>query len=93
MKAWNKGKRVGQKKAFKLEDIWRIRIRLELENKLEQLVIFNLAIDSKLRSSDLIQLRVRDIYSGSLIQSRAIIEQKKHIKKFNLKLLLKHSNV
>jgi len=34
MKAWNKGKRVGQKKAFKLEEIWRIRIRLELENKL-----------------------------------------------------------
>ena len=56
MKAWNKGKRVGQKKAFKLEEIWRIRIRLELENKLEQLVLFNLAIDSKLRSSDLINL-------------------------------------
>jgi integrase len=77
MKAWNKGKRVGQKKAFKLEDIWRIRIRLELEHNLEQLVIFNLAIDSKLRSSDLIQLKVRDISSSSLIQSRAIIEQKK----------------
>jgi len=43
----------------------------------EQLVIFNLAIDSKLRSSDLIQLKVRDVSSGSLIQSRAIIEQKK----------------
>lgn len=77
MKAWNKGKRVSQKKEFKLEDIWRIRIRFELENKLEQLVIFNLAIDNKLRSSDLIQLKVRDICSGSLIQSRAIIEQKK----------------
>ena len=74
MKAWNKGKRVGQKKAFKLEDIWRIRIRLELERRLEQLVIFNLAIDSKLRSSDLIRLKVRDISSGSLIQYRAIIE-------------------
>jgi integrase len=36
-----------------------------------------LAIDSKLRSSDLIQLKVRDISSSSLIQSRAIIEQKK----------------
>lgn len=31
MVVWNKGKRVGQKKAFKLEDIWRIRIRLELK--------------------------------------------------------------
>jgi integrase len=77
MTAWNKGKRVGQKKAFKLEEIWRIRIRLEIENKLEQLVLFNLAIDSKLRSCDLINLKVRDISSASLVQSRAIIEQQK----------------
>ncbi|BDM64264.1 hypothetical protein NFHSH190041_17160 [Shewanella sp. NFH-SH190041] len=48
MVAWNKGKRVGQKKAFKLEDIWRIRIRLELEERLFELALFNLAIDSKL---------------------------------------------
>ena len=77
MTTWNKGKRVGQKKAFKLEEIWRIRIRLEIENKLEQLALFNLAIDSKLRSCDLISLKVRDISSSSLIQSRAIIEQQK----------------
>ena len=73
MTAWNKGKRVGQKKAFKLEEIWRIRIRLEIENKLEHLALFNLAINSKLRSCDLI----RDISSASLVQSRAIIEQQK----------------
>ena len=77
MAAWNKGKRVGQKKAFKLEEIWRIRIRLEIEKKLEQLTLFNLAIDSKLRSCDLISLKVRDISSASLIQSRAMIEQQK----------------
>ncbi len=77
MTAWNKGKRVGQKKAFKLEDIWRIRIRLEIEHNLEQLVLFNLAIDSKLRSCDLITLKVRDIASSGLIQSRAMIEQQK----------------
>ena len=77
MDSWNKGKRVGQKKAFKLEDIWRIRIRLEIEKKLEQLVLFNLAIDSKLRSCDLLNLKVRDISSSGLIQTRAVIEQKK----------------
>ena len=48
MAAWNKDKRVGQKKAFKLEDIWRIRIQLEIENKLEQLALFNLALIVKL---------------------------------------------
>jgi len=77
MDSWNKGKRVGQKKAFKLEDIWRIRIRLEIEKKLEQLVLFNLAIDSKLRSCDLLNLKVRDISSSGLIQTRAVIEQQK----------------
>jgi len=77
MTVWNKDKRVDQKKAFKLEEIWRIRIRLEIENKLEQLALFNLAIDSKLRSCDLISLKVRDISSASLIQSRAMIEQQK----------------
>jgi len=77
MSAWNKDKRVGQKKAFKLEEIWRIRIRLEIENKLEHLALFNLAIDSKLRSCDLISLRVCDISSASLVQSRAMIEQQK----------------
>mgnify|MGYP000651601032 FL=1 len=77
MSAWNKDKSVGQKKALKLEEIWRIRIRLEIENKLEQLALFNLAIDSKLRSCDLISLKVRDISSASLIQSRAMIEQQK----------------
>ena len=40
-------------------------------------MILNIAIDSKLRPSDLIRLKVRDISSGALIQSRAIIEQKK----------------
>ncbi len=34
MTTWNKGKRIGQQKAFKLEDIWRIRIRLEIEKNL-----------------------------------------------------------
>ena len=48
MTAWNKGKRIGQKKAFKLEDIWRIRIRLELEHRLQELALFNLGNDENL---------------------------------------------
>jgi hypothetical protein len=78
MTTWSKGKRAGQKKAFKLEESWRIRIRLEIENKLEQLALFNLAIDSKLRACDLISLKVRDISSSSLVQSRAMIERQKN---------------
>jgi integrase len=41
------------------------------------LALFNLALDSKLRGCDLIALRVRDVYQGSAIASRAIVMQRK----------------
>ncbi|HBY7535623.1 TPA: integrase [Klebsiella pneumoniae] len=77
MDAWNKGIRVGQKKALKLEDIWRIRIRLELEKRFEELSLFNLAIDSKLRSCDLLSLKVRDVSRSGPVLSRTMIRQQK----------------
>jgi hypothetical protein len=43
---WNKGKLVGQKAPL-LKDIWAIRARLQIENRTRELVLFNLAIDSK----------------------------------------------
>ena len=46
---WNKNKIVGQKLPLKLQQIWAIRIRLELVNNMRDLALFNLAIDSKLR--------------------------------------------
>ena len=55
---WNKGKLIGQKPPLKLHEIWSIRIRLELADKIRDLALFNLAIDSKLRSCDLVKLRV-----------------------------------
>lgn len=77
MEAWNKGKQVGQKKAFKLEDIWRIRIRLELEERLCELALFNLASDCKLRSCDLRNLKVQDVSRSGCVMSRAIVKQQK----------------
>src|SRR5580704_15912902 len=56
---WNKGKLVGQKNPFKLKEIWAIRIRLQIASRCRDLALFNLAIDSKLRACDLMQLRVR----------------------------------
>lgn len=53
---WNKGKLVGQKAPLRLKDIWAIRIRLQLSNRVRELALFNLAIDSKLRSCDLVKL-------------------------------------
>ena len=58
---WNKGKLVGQKPPLKLKEIWAIRIRLQIANRIRDLGLFNLAIDSKLRSCDLVKLRIRDV--------------------------------
>ena len=74
---WNKNKLAGQKLPLKLQQIWAIRIRLELFNEVRDLALFNLAIDSKLRGCDLVALKVNDIAHGKSIQSRAIIVQKK----------------
>jgi integrase len=74
---WNKGKLVGQKPPLKLKEIWAIRIRLQLDNKVRDLAMFNLAIDSKLRGCDLVNLKVRDVCHGNQVASRASILQSK----------------
>ena len=74
---WNKGKLVGQKAPLKLKEIWAIRVRLQLEERLRELAMFNLAIDSKLRSCDLVKLRVRDVCHGDRVATRAIVMQQK----------------
>ncbi|SDH44155.1 Site-specific recombinase XerC [Vibrio xiamenensis] len=67
----------GIKKPFKLEEVWRIRTRLELENDIMQLALLNLAIDSKLRASDLLKLHVHDISSQGMISERGHCIQQK----------------
>ena len=74
---WNKGKLIGQKAPLKLKEIWAIRVRLELSNRIRDLALFNLAIDSKLRACDLVKLKVRDISHGDRISSKAIVMQQK----------------
>jgi len=58
---WNKGKLIGQKSPLRLKDIWAIRFHLQQDKRIRDLALFNLAIDSKLRGCDLVDLRVRDI--------------------------------
>ena len=74
---WNKGKLMGQKLPLTMQEIWSIRIQLQGSGKRRDLALFNLAIDSKLRACDLLSLRVSDVASGTEVQSRAIIRQKK----------------
>lgn len=72
-----KGRHLGQKKPFKLEDIWRIRTRLEIEGNIKGLALLNLAIDCKLRSCDLLRLKVHDVSTSGVIHSRVLFTQSK----------------
>jgi integrase len=74
---WNKGKLVGQKPPLKPKDIWAIRIQLQNTHQVRDLAMFNLAIDSKLRGCDLVNLHVRDITHGSKVLARAMVVQRK----------------
>jgi integrase len=75
--SWNKGKLSGQKRPLKLQEIWAIRVRLQLMDRTRELALFNLAIDSKLRACDLVALRVADVAQGSRVRPRARIIQRK----------------
>jgi len=75
--SWNKGKLVGQKPPLKPKDIWAIRIHLHNEHQVRDLALFNLAIDSKLRGCDLVNLRVRDVTHAGQIMPRAMVVQRK----------------
>src|SRR5271156_2379504 len=74
---WNRGKLIGQKPPLKLREVWSIRIRLQLKERLRDLAMFNLAIDSKLRGCDLVALRVDDVLLGGRVRPRAVVMQKK----------------
>ena len=58
---WNNAGLVGQKASLRRNGMWAIRMRLQLADKARDLVLCNLAIDSKRRGCDLLRLRVCDI--------------------------------
>ncbi len=74
---WNKGKVVGAKSPLRPKHVWSIRTKLQVEGRLRDLALFNLAIDSKLRGCDVVTLRVDDVAPGGYAADRATVRQKK----------------
>ena len=74
---WNKGKLIGQKSPLSMQDIWSIRMKLKNECRLRDLALFNLALDSKLRACDLLNLRLSDVSNGDTVNNRATVMQQK----------------
>ena len=60
---WNKGRAVGQKRPFAREEIWAITRYLEDRKMFRDLCLFCLGIDTMLRGSDLVRLKVSDVTS------------------------------
>ena len=58
---WNKGKLIGAKPPLRPKHVWATRTRLMTAGRTRDLAMFNLAIDSKLRGSDVVALKVEDI--------------------------------
>jgi hypothetical protein len=74
---WNKGKLVGPKPPLQPKHVWAIRTRLQMQHKVRDLALFNLAIDSKLRGCDVVSIKVEDIAPHGYAIERAAVRQKK----------------
>jgi integrase len=74
---WNKGRLTGAKPPLRPKHVWSIRSRLQLEGRVRDLAMFNLAIDSKLRGCDVVSLKVDDVAPHGHAIERATVRQKK----------------
>ena len=74
---WNKGKLTGAKPPLRPKHVWSIRTKLQIDGRVRDLAMFNLAIDSKLRGCDVVALKVEDVAAGGYTADRATVRQKK----------------
>jgi integrase len=74
---WNKGKLTGAKPPLRPKHVWSIRTKLQIEGRVRDLAMFNLAIDSKLRGCDVVAIKVDDVAAGGYTADRATVCQKK----------------
>ncbi|MDH3234914.1 MAG: tyrosine-type recombinase/integrase [Alphaproteobacteria bacterium] len=74
---WNKGKFIGPKPPLQPRHVWAIRTRLQLDGRIRDLALFNLAIDSKLRGCDVVSLKVEDVAPHGYAIDRATVRQRK----------------
>jgi len=74
---WNKGRIVGQKRPLLPKHVWAIRVRLEIAERVRNLALFNVAIDSKLRGCDLVRMKVIDVFAAERVKERASVFPRK----------------
>jgi len=70
-----KGKLTGAKPPLRPKHVWAVRTRLQLANRLMDLALFDLAIDSNLRGCDVVALKVVDVAHHGYAVDRASVRQ------------------
>lgn len=68
---------VGAKLPLRPMHVWAIRVRLQIEGRLRDLALFDIALDSKLRGCDVVSLRLSDVLASGAFRRRAIVIQQK----------------
>src|ERR1051325_11407079 len=74
---WNKGKLTGAKPPLTPKHVWAIRTKLQIDQQVRDLALFNLAIDSKLRGCDVVAVKVDDVAPNGYAVDRATVRQRK----------------
>ena len=68
---------IGAKLPLPPMHVWAIRVRLQIERRIRDLALFDIALDSKLRGCDVVSLRLGDIIASGALRRRATIIQQK----------------
>jgi integrase len=71
------GKADWAKPPLRPKHVWSSRTKLQIEGRVRDLAMFNLAIDRKLRGCDVVAIRVEDVAAGGYTADRATVRQKK----------------
>lgn len=74
---WNKGKVVGKKRPFNGEQVKMIRYALDQRGDVRGLALFETALSTMLRSSDLLALTIGDVIDGAGITTAFEVRQQK----------------
>ncbi len=75
--SWNKGRVVGKKPPLTPDQVVLIRLLLRQERALRDLALFNTALDTSFRGSDLVRLRVADVATPAGVREIVEIRKKK----------------
>ena len=91
MDAWNKGVTVGQKTPLTRSQVWDVRKQLEIAEDWRDLCLFSVAIDTMLRASDLLTLKVGDLLDDNDEPKRQLSTRQQKTEKTVLVELSKYS--